>query len=134
MDRPNYTDSLGKNVINMIGNLPLSRRKIQFALYTLSQMRQLLSTIMPGVSFLEKVNGRRAAQTSQELEHVAENQSKYKNIIARHPKAKWEQLKKVATLGTLYQVDPTSPVVKALHNLVRSGRKNPASLQVRYRA
>ena len=120
IDRPNYTDSYGQKIIDWIGNLPLSKRKIQFALYTLSQMKQLLSTIMPGVAFLEKVNGRRAAQTSQELQHVAENQSKYKNIIARHPKAKWEKLKKVATLGTLYQVDPTSDVVKNLYNKVRN--------------
>jgi len=128
VNRPNYTDSYGQKIIDWLGNLPLSKRKIQFALYTLSQMKQLLSTIMPGVSFLEKVNGRRAAQTSQELQHVAENQSKYRNIISRHSKAKWEKLKQVATLGTLYQVDPTSDVVKNLYNRVRGNRNAIAKL------
>lgn len=128
MDRPGYSDSIAKKLIDALGNIPLSLRKAQIALYSLPQLQKLVSTVLPYVSVLEKTNGLRAAQTSSGLERIAKNQTRWQEIIKRHPKAKWEQLKKVATLGTLYQVDPTSAVVKQLHNLVRSGRKNPASL------
>jgi len=128
MDRPGYSDSFAKKVIDALGNVPLNLRKAQFAIYSMPQMQQLLSTVLPYIKVLEKTNGLRAAQTSSGLDRIAKNQTRWQEIIKRHPRAKWEQLKKVATLGTLYQVDPTSAVVKQLHNAVRSGTKTVASL------
>lgn len=128
MDRPGYSDSFAKKVIDALGNVPLNLRKAQFAIYSMPQMQQLLSTVLPYIKVLEKTNGLRAAQTSSGLDRIAKNQTRWQEIIKRHPRAKWEQLKKVATLGTLYQVDPTNDAVKMLHNLVRSRRKTVASL------
>ena len=128
MDRPGYSDSFAKKVIDALGNVPLNLRKAQFAIYSMPQMQQLLSTVLPYIKVLEKTNGLRAAQTSSGLDRIAKNQTRWQEIIKRHPRAKWEQLKNVATLGTLYQVDPTSAVVKKLHNDVRSGTKTVASL------
>lgn len=126
--RPNYSQSFAKKVIDALGNVPLNLRKAQFAIYSMPQMQQLLSTVLPYISVLEKTNGLRAAQTSSGLDRIAKNQTRWQEIIKRHPRAKWEKLKEVATLGTLYQVDPTDSVVKDIHNKVRSGARTVASL------
>jgi hypothetical protein len=128
MKRPGYSDSIAKKLIDALGNIPLYLRKAQIAIYSLPQLEQLMATILPKISLLEKYNGIRAAMTSRDLDRVAKNQTHWRQIIQKYSQDEWERVKKVGTLGTLFQVDPTSPVVKTLYNRVRNNPKAVARL------
>jgi hypothetical protein len=128
MKRPGYSDSIAKKLIDALGNIPLYLRKAQIAIYSMPQLEQLMATILPNIKVLEKFNGLRAAMTSRDLDRVAKNQTRWRQIIQKYGQDKWEQVKKVGTLGTLFQVDPTSPVVKTLYNRVRGNAQAIARL------
>ena len=127
-NRPGYSDSIAKKLIDALGNVPRNLRKAQIAIYSMPQLEQLMSTILPRISVLEKFNGLRAAMTSRDLDRIAKNQTRWRQVIQKYGQDKWEQVKKVGALGTLYQVDPTSPVVKALYNRVRGNAQAIARL------
>lgn len=128
MKRPEYSDSIAKKLIDVLGNIPLYLRKAQIALYSMPHLEQLMATILPNIKVLEKFNGLRAAMTSRDLDRIAKNQTRWQQIIQKYGQDKWEQLKKVATLGTLFQIDPTSNVVKNLYNRVRGNPNAIAKL------
>lgn len=100
---PEWSQSLGNNVVGVLSTMPEATRRLQYKTYTLPQITDLLEDYIPRVRAIDRYIGYRAAYTTDLMATASERHGKYTDVIRKNPKL-FSQFNDVVNEINLYQV------------------------------